>query len=71
MVEESVNFPVKLLRDKSADNTKMVFREGQIVSAKKNPNGSVYIMGYPSLTLGDNDYEIHIPEATFWKLLLQ
>lgn len=69
MIEDDFNFSARLLKDKASK--KVLFKEGQVVTVKRNSNGTVYIMGHPSITLGDRDYEMYLPEATLWKLLLQ
>ena len=68
-MDDDFNFNVVLQRDKASKKVK--FKKGQVVSAKTNPNGSVYIMGYPSIILGDKDYETFLTEADLWQLLLQ
>lgn len=68
-MNEDLTFDVKLKREKKYHAKR--FHKGQVVLAKKNSHGVVTIAENPAMMLGDNDYEIHIPEETFWRLLLQ
>jgi hypothetical protein len=67
--QEEAKYSVRLLREKHFN--KVRFKRGQIVTVKRNKSGTVYIMGYPSLVLGSNDYEMYVSESDYWSLLLR
>ena len=68
-MDSSYGYSVRLLKEKQFRKVK--FKAGQIVTAKRAASGKIYIMGYPSITLEDKDYEMFVNEVLFWRLLLQ